>query len=348
MMSELDGLGDVVTGAMAARVVEPKAGEVGADGHTHETSCLNCGAPLTGNFCQNCGQHAHIHRTLGAFFHDLLHGVLHFEGKTWRTLPMLAWRPGELTRRYIDGERAKFVSPMALFLFSVFMMFAVASFAGGLGGSVNANVGKELQASYEEGQGELAALRQERAKAVEDGRSTEELDRKIASQVEDMANLKNFSEGRISDSVKIDSDVPSWIGAPIKKVKENPELALYKFKTSAYKFSWALIPLSVPFLWLLFPFSRRFRLYDHTVFVTYSLAFMTLLVILGLLLSTFGLSGVAALLFLVPPVHMYRQLKGTYQLGTISALFRTFLLLTFASIALSLFLMTIFGVGIVE
>ena len=55
-----------------------------------------------------------------------LHGVLHFEGKIWRTLPLLAWKPGELTRRYIDGERARFVSPIALFLFSVFLMFAVA------------------------------------------------------------------------------------------------------------------------------------------------------------------------------------------------------------------------------
>jgi hypothetical protein len=27
------------------------------------------------------------------FFHDLVHGVFHFEGKTWRTLPLLALRP---------------------------------------------------------------------------------------------------------------------------------------------------------------------------------------------------------------------------------------------------------------
>ena len=33
-----------------------------------------------------------MHRTLGAFFHDLLHGVFHFEGRIWRTLPLLAWR----------------------------------------------------------------------------------------------------------------------------------------------------------------------------------------------------------------------------------------------------------------
>ena len=31
---------------------------------------------------------------------------------------MLAWRPGEMTRRYIAGERARFVSPVALFLFT--------------------------------------------------------------------------------------------------------------------------------------------------------------------------------------------------------------------------------------
>ena len=58
--------------------------------------------------------------------------MFNFEGKIWRTLPMLAWRPGELTRRYIAGERARFVSPVALFLFTVFLMFAVLNFTGAL------------------------------------------------------------------------------------------------------------------------------------------------------------------------------------------------------------------------
>ncbi len=67
---------------------------------------------------------AKAHRTLSAFGHDILHSVLHFDGKIWRTLPMLFWKPGELTRRYVHGECAKFVSPLALFLFSVFLTFA--------------------------------------------------------------------------------------------------------------------------------------------------------------------------------------------------------------------------------
>ena len=93
MGGEFEALGDAVTGGIVGRAVEPKAGET-SDGHTPEANCLNCGTPLAGEFCHACGQHAHVHKTLTAFFHDFLHGVLHFEGKIWRTLPLLAWRPG--------------------------------------------------------------------------------------------------------------------------------------------------------------------------------------------------------------------------------------------------------------
>jgi hypothetical protein len=126
-MVGVEGIGEAVTGGMLARAVEPDHGEAGA----LEQNCLNCGSPLTGPYCAQCGQKGHVHRSLRGFGHDLLHSVLHFEGKIWRTLPMLAWRPGELTRRYVHGERARFVSPIAIFLFSVFLMFAVFSWVGG-------------------------------------------------------------------------------------------------------------------------------------------------------------------------------------------------------------------------
>src|SRR6476660_7237638 len=141
-MGNFEAIGDAVTGGVLGRAVEPKAGE--GDGHTHETNCLNCGHPLDGPYCSACGQHAHVHRTLSAFFHDFLHGVLHFEGKIWRTLPLLAWKPGELTRRYIEGQRASFVSPIALFLFSVFLTFAVMGMLGGFEGPRPSDVKRGL------------------------------------------------------------------------------------------------------------------------------------------------------------------------------------------------------------
>ena len=109
-----------------------------------------------------------------------------------------------------------------------------------------------------------------------------------------------------------------------------------------------LIPLSVPFLWLMFPFSRRFRLYDHTVFVTYSLSFMTLLVVAAVLIGLAGLPAVAGFAMLIPPFHIYRQLKGTYGLSPGGALLRTFLLIAFATLALGLFLLMLFGLGLFD
>ena len=41
--------------------------------------------------------------------------------------------PGELTRRYVEGQRASFISPIALFLFCVFLMFAAVSMLGDIG-----------------------------------------------------------------------------------------------------------------------------------------------------------------------------------------------------------------------
>ncbi len=72
-------------------------------------------------------------------------------------------------------------------------------------------------------------------------------------------------------------NVGEWLKGVFEKAKANPGLLLYKLQTNAYKLSWLLIPLSLPFMWLLFPFSRRFKMYDHTVVVTYSIAFMTML-----------------------------------------------------------------------
>lgn len=119
MTGGIEAAGDAIAGGLVARAVEPGAGESTAEG---EKTCLNCGMGLVGSHCHNCGQTAHVHRTLMAFWHDFTHSILHFEGKIWRTLPLLFFKPGQLTRRYVHGERARFVSPLALFLFSVFLM----------------------------------------------------------------------------------------------------------------------------------------------------------------------------------------------------------------------------------
>ena len=352
-MGEFDALGTAVTGGMLARAVEPAAGEASADGRTHERNCLNCGAPLTGAYCAQCGQKSHVHRSLRAFMGDFVAGVLNFEGKFWRTVPMLAWRPGQLTRRYIEGQRARFISPIALFLFSVFLLFATIQLIGGPSNLGSLTSGDQTYHSTDEAiageQAKLARLERRRAKA--DAEDIKELDRDIADQKKALETLERFKREGVLNAVLAnkDSDLDVRSSVPvvndaIKRAKANPQLALYRLQDAASKYAWVLIPISAPFLWLLFPFSRRFGIYDHTVFVTYSLAFMMLLVIAMSLWGAAGLPGVA-FAALYPPVHMYRDLKGAYGLGRFGALWRTLALLLFAAIALALFAMAVIVLG---
>jgi hypothetical protein len=349
-MGEIEAIGDAVSGGLLSRAVEPRAGEAG-DGHTHETNCLNCGAPLEGPFCHQCGQHAHVHRTLTAFFHDFAHGVLHFEGKIWRTLPLLVWKPGELTRRYIEGQRARFVSPIALFLFTVFLMFGVLS----LTGNANPHFGsdRDLAAAQQDSIAKIKRLQEKRAEPDVDAAAAQEIDKKIQSEKEDLALIQDLRKRGVTEATfnrtkdSINSNVP-WIEEAYHKAKKNPDLVLYKLKSNSYKWSWAIIPLSVPFVWLLFPFSRRFRLYDHTVFVTYSLSFMTMLVSVGTVLAAAGVNVIAPVILFIPPVHMYRQLRGAYGCSRWGAVWRTLVLLVVAVIVLSAFILMMGALGIFD
>ncbi len=346
-----EAVGDIVQAALTARAAEPAHGEhAPGEGHSHESACLNCGTALLGSHCHACGQAAHVHRTLAAFFHDLIHGVFHFEGKIWRTLPLLAWQPGRLTREYIDGRRASYVSPIALFLFVVFLSFAVFN---AIKGPVHFNAPDPQQAAVaiQAAQANLAKLRQTQAEAAARGEEVPGLD----GQIEGAETALQAMQGALAEKPKITT---KWEASPNsprdKAINEawdrataNPELAIYKLQSSAYKYSWLLIPLSVPFVWLLFPFSRRYHLYDHMVFVTYSISFMLLLTAVISLAVIGNWTWLVPLLLLYAPFHMYRQLRDAYALSRFGAWWRTWFLATFALMALTQFAvaMTLLATG---
>ncbi|MES2754287.1 MAG: DUF3667 domain-containing protein [Pseudomonadota bacterium] len=349
MPGGIEAAADAATGAMLARAVEPAAGEGGLA--PVAGLCLNCGTALRGGFCHACGQNAHVHRTLGSILHDLLHGVFHFEGKIWRTLPMLVLHPGALTRRYIAGERARFVSPLALFLFTVFLLFATfgALASGDLTRSLQKGVGV-ADAGFERTQREnaaaLAQLQSERARIVRSRGDTRAVDARLASTREDIvtfARLRAKVEGKRGEQV---TGVP-WFDRGIVKLRTNPALVLYKVQSSAYKYSWALILLSTPLVALLFLWRRGFTLYDHAIFVIYSISFMSLLMITLEVLAAVGLGGAVAIITMVAvPAHMFVQLRGAYSLSRWSAAWRTAALLLIAVTVLLLFVLAVIALGL--
>jgi hypothetical protein len=87
--------------------------------------CPNCGRDLDGAFCAECGQKVtSINPTLHDFLHDLVHEFLHVDGKIFRSVRLLLTRPGFLTQEHFQGRRARYISPIRLYL-----IFSVAFFA---------------------------------------------------------------------------------------------------------------------------------------------------------------------------------------------------------------------------
>lgn len=338
----------MITGALLGRAVEPLAGE----GGDHGAICLNCGTALIGAHCHRCGQSGHVHRTLSGMGHDILHGVFHFDGKLWRTLPLLAWRPGELTRRYIEGERARFVSPMALFLFSIFFMFAVFSWVGlEAPTDIEANlntpgaIAQARQTALED-RTEAIAARDKRA-AGDPKRARQE--KRIAEADARIKTLDTLAQQTGGNKVHVTSRLTGWamFDHGVEKWQKNPALMLYKLQSSVYKFSWLLIPLSLPFMWLLFCWRREYRLYDHTVFITYSIAFMSLLFVVIAVASAAGLGTgwIVAASLLIPFGHIFRQLQQAYRLRWWSALIRTVVLVALIQVVVTLFLLLLVALG---
>lgn len=330
-MTGISEVGDIVTGGMLATAVEPAHGRHSAEAHGGD--CLNCAAPLTGVYCAECGQSAHVHRTIHAIWHELMHSVLHFDGKIWRTLPELALRPGILTRRYIAGERAKFVSPLALFLFSALLMYAVYSLFGHHESQSDARASAQsLQHQVERLDDRIADTESElRAPDLSATRKTK-LTQRLAQAKNDRAALA--AAGAIAADVGKATPEAERGRSLMDQMQTNREFVAYRLKANAYKFSWVLILISTPLVWLLFAWRRDYGLYDHATFVTYSIAFMSLLFSLWIAGSAVGASGVLLVMLMGYALwHMYAQMRDAYRLSRAAALVRLPLLYGIAAVS---------------
>lgn len=86
--------------------------------------CLNCGYPIIGKFCGECGQKAHLHKD--SFIHMVGHFIgdyFHYDGKFWITVKTLFTKPGLITLEYINGKRVKYLNPIQLYIFVTTLFF---------------------------------------------------------------------------------------------------------------------------------------------------------------------------------------------------------------------------------
>ena len=97
--------------------------------HLHlrkQDNCLNCGTIVIGRFCHNCGQeNVEVKESAWHFIVHFFNDITHFDGKFFTTLYYLVFKPGYLSREYMNGRRMRYLNPIRMYLFTSFIFFLI-------------------------------------------------------------------------------------------------------------------------------------------------------------------------------------------------------------------------------
>ena len=206
--------------------------------------CLNCGSELQGRFCSRCGQRAIApYPTLAEMIGDAWQELSGYDGRIARTVRMLLSRPGALTVEMLEGRRARYISPVRLYLVASVAYFLCAAAVPNVrapdaavmpGSGVNIKI---------DGSGRVSGLSAEnRAQALEDLRRA-----------------------------------PWWVQTILRPVLLDPEGFRSRFLRTLPRVLFALVPVFAAMLALLYR-GRRFT--QHLIFAVHlhAAVFLTLTV----------------------------------------------------------------------
>lgn len=280
--------------------------------------CANCEAVTVGPYCHACGQKAHLHDKLKHLVEEFAEGIAHFDGRLWRTLPLLILKPGRLSQEWMAGRRVRYVAPLHLFLFAVFLLFLVPNFTG--------------QHMFDMGPSGAGSIPSTAVFTI-----TEEDGTKRQIDPADAEALKR--EMNLSGPVATAIDLST-------KLRKNPQYYGYKFETLAYKLSFVAVPISVLILWLLYAWRRRFTLYQHAVVSLYGLGFLALCVAFASLFSGVVRDVLNIALVIAAPVHAAVHLRGAYGSGWIQTILRTVVLSVLTQVAFGGFVLGVVLLGL--
>ncbi|MGI9237950.1 MAG: DUF4286 family protein [Woeseiaceae bacterium] len=312
--------------------------------------CLNCGTRLTGQYCGLCGQKARTRLiSLWELISDAFGDLLEIDSRLWRTLIPLFLRPGQLTRDYLEGRRARYMPPFRTYLVLSLIFFVVAFFDPR--DDLSLLFEPEPEPTAEE-QAEAAAKVSEAKKEILDELAAEGIivgdtavddvgqgDEDVAEVVDEINDGLNINIDEDTGDCNIEGgdldDLPEWFTRRftperLKEVCEKVtadggksfgDLLLDNIPVALI----VLLPLMALVLKVLYPLSRRYFV-EHLLFVVHYHAFFFLILIAEILFARSAdflhipeaiaiLTIVAASLYI--PVYLYIAMRRVYGQGRI-------------------------------
>lgn len=296
--------------------------------HTRKTPdrpCLNCGDPTVGYFCPHCGQRkVDVRVSLRRMMMEVLDDQLSVNSTLPRTLGALFFRPGHLTKEYVQGRVVRYIPPFRLYLVSSLLFFILLPLVPGMD-ELNVSIQDEARADSVRIAAEVDSVLLARARAT--GQDTTQFVKTLTEARRTGAQMSiNF--GPEPDKV--------WkVLRPFAARMEEAETRLNSmrpreairtlkdaFMDNAPTGIFLIMPLFALILKLLYLRRKRFYV-EHFVFALHVHSFAFLLLTIIMLAQSGWVFAVLGTWFLVA---LYIAMKRTYGQGYIRTFFKYVLL----------------------
>ena len=311
--------------------------------------CLNCGHVFAGggsnNFCPDCGQ-KNVGKDI-SFFQiagEFIATLFSMDSKLMHTIPPLLFKPGSVTKNFLDGKRVRYFPPFRLYLVASVLYFALLNIfvvKDAITNSPNLNVATE--------ESDTTGILDLNLNFVNDTTSNAKLNDAL-ERIMELA--KKYEPDVVLDSLQVENNylVQGWFG----KHMVRQGIKMYQTRGQAW-FSYLLRNLSIFIIFLmplaalvfksLYAFSGRYYL-QHLIFHLHYHAFLYLLLSLLILAITYFSGVFGVLLGVYAILYLYFAMRKVYGQGKIWTSFKWLAFLTIYPVIIGLFAILAIGISI--
>jgi hypothetical protein len=338
-------------------------------------NCMNCGTDLQGPFCHFCGQpDKNFLRFFPVLMRELLEDFLDFDSRFMRTIKPLLFKPGKLTRDYLDGKRFRYVPPLRLYIFSSIAFFFLAAILAGHSIKINTETTVD---------GDISSIQINTDDMEELDEALKVLDPKVAAEVK--SGIEEAKEDDHDDHLQFNDEpwdretnpliipflpdgVNDWINDEIeespqkgREIEANPNLITDKIFELLPATMFVLLPIVALLLKFWYLFAKKYYV-EHLIFALHNHSFIFVVLLIIMLVNTYAgwrdpgetggwttaANAVNAAFGIWIPVYMLISLKRVYRQGWLLTLLKyscigisyvTLLLLATTLVALTSFVL---------
>jgi len=285
-------------------------------------TCMNCGTELMGPFCYYCGQpDKNFMRFFPVLLRELLEDFMDFDSRFMRTIKPLLFRPGRLTRDYLDGKRFRYVPPLRLYIFSSIAFFFLAAILAGDAITIQSEADGDTDVITGIHIGEPD---------TEEFQEDEEDDDSISF---------NGEPWDLETNPLILPLMPDWVNDWVnneiaqspqkgKEIEANPDLIKDKVFELLPATMFVLLPLVALLLKFWYTFAKKYYV-EHLIFALHNHSFLFVVLLIMMLANTFAgwrepsedglittaVNVINVAIWIWIPVYLFISLKRVYQQG---------------------------------